>query len=366
VGALLVGVIVTGWTRWILSPDFRPTSTGSDRFTGWQPIAAQSIQYLLFLSALGVVWRRLIRPVIRERRLSFDGMLVISGCLAWFYEPMGAMFNVALVYNAHLPNMGSWAQFIPFWHTPHVRSLVTPPLFDFGAYVWFVAGFAFLAGSALDRIRARFPEVTVPALLAGLFVSCALLDVGFETLIVRSELYAYPASAPAVTLWGGGPYQLPLVSVFGVAALLTGLTAFRSFGRWGRSFPDRGADEPSGRAKASPFVGTLAVIGFTHLWMLATWFVPFNIAAQAAGSAPRLPSYMRDGVCGPGTGRACPTGLRCQPESCMRAEHADSCHCTVCSHILCIEERMLCLTLHCTLAHGRHLRPDFARGGAER
>jgi hypothetical protein len=91
--------------------------------------------------------------------------------------------------------------------------------------------------------------------------------------------------------------------------VLTGLSTFRYFrDDTGLSFVERGVRDLALPPRARQLVSTLAVIGFAHSWVVAAYFVPFTLSvALQADTAPRLPSYMRDGLCGGRTDYACPS-----------------------------------------------------------
>jgi hypothetical protein len=44
-----------------------------------------------------------------------------------------------------------------------------------------------------------------------------------------------------------------------------------------------------------------------HCWYLVGYFMPYNILVVKADTFPKLPSYMRAGICGAGTDYACPS-----------------------------------------------------------
>lgn len=309
IGTVSMAVILSSLARWINSPDFRATPHGPDRFTGWHADAIQVIQIVLFASAAWLIWSYLVRPLIRERTLAFDGMLIIAGCFAGFFETFGSMFNVSLVYNTHLWNFGSWAQFIPGWRTPNAETLVMPILFVFAMYIWFVAGFVFLGCWILGRLQARYPTKSTMTLVTALFGICFALDFAFEFVILRTEIYAYAGIPHDLSLWHGKYYQYPVHSALLGATVLTGLSAFRYFrDDTGLTFAQRGVNDLAIPRQARRFVSTLAVIGFAHFWVVVGYFVPFNLfVALQADTAPALPSYMRDGMCGEGTDYACPS-----------------------------------------------------------
>ncbi|HTK67801.1 MAG TPA: spirocyclase AveC family protein [Pseudonocardia sp.] len=304
-GVLLIAVTVL---RWITSVQFDPTDPGPDVFGGWRLVSAQVIQYGLFGSAMGWVVAKLVLPAVRRRGLTFDGKLVIAGLLGGFVEPLGSYFHIALLYNAHLPNLGSWASLIPGWSTPDAEHFVQPPLFILGAYVWWVAGFAILAGGFLERLGHRFPRRSNLWLFTVLFAVAFVFALVFEAWVVQSEVYVYPAIPAGFALWAGSLHQYSLwTPVFG-AVLLTALAAFRHLRTAdGESIADRGAASLRLQAPARQAASTLAVIGFCHLMLVGAWMVPFNlIIAANPDSTSTLPSYLRDGLCGPGTAHPCP------------------------------------------------------------
>lgn len=304
-GVALIAVTVL---RWVGSAQFGPTDPGPDAFDGWRSVSAQVIQYGLFLSAMGWVLTRLVLPVVRRRELSFDGKLVIAGLLGGFIEPLGSYFHIALLYNAHLPNLGSWASLIPGWSTPGAEHFVQPPLFILGAYVWWVAGFAILAGGFLDRLGRRFPHRGTLWLFSVLCAVAYVFALVFEAWVVQSEVYVYPAIPAGFALWPGTLHQYSLwTPVFG-AVLLTALAAFRHLRTAdGESLADRGTGTLPIPSPARQTLSTLAVIGFCHLMLVGAWMVPFNlIIAAHPDSTATLPSYLRDGLCGPGTAHPCP------------------------------------------------------------
>ncbi|HEY1970095.1 MAG TPA: spirocyclase AveC family protein [Pseudonocardia sp.] len=305
VGVVLIAVTVL---RWIASPWFGPTDPGPDAFSGWRMVSAQIIQYGLFLSATGWVASKLIVPAVRRRELTFDGKLVIAGLLGGFVEPLGSYHHVALLYNAHLPNLGSWASLIPGWSTPDAEHFVQPPLFIVGAYVWWVAGFAILAGRFLSRLDRRFPHRGHLWLFTVLFVVALVFALVFEAWVVQSEIYVYPAIPAGFALWAGTLHQYSLwTPIFG-AGLLTGLAAFRHLRTVdGESIADRGAASLRLPGWARQAMSALAVIGFCHLMLVGAWMVPFNlIIAANPDSTSDLPSYLRDALCGSGTTHPCP------------------------------------------------------------
>src|SRR5262245_976498 len=84
VGALSLVVVIQGWARWLFSDDFKATHPGPDHFASWKHLYLQVFQWFVFSLALLLVWLLLVRPLLRQRTLTFDGMLVIAFFSAWF------------------------------------------------------------------------------------------------------------------------------------------------------------------------------------------------------------------------------------------------------------------------------------------
>ncbi len=76
-GAVLLVVAAQGWLRWFSSDEFgQPIPTGPDRYPYlWylRGLEAASVATTVYLC-----WRFLIRPWIADKKVSFDGKLVIG------------------------------------------------------------------------------------------------------------------------------------------------------------------------------------------------------------------------------------------------------------------------------------------------
>jgi Spirocyclase AveC-like len=104
--------------KWLTGPFFTPVEYGPDSPPTLMKvgiITVMVVQGIAFL-ALGYVW--IVRPLRRERRLGFDGMVFIAFIgFYWFWDPVGNYFALTSSYNAWIPNMGSWVNDIPGWRS---------------------------------------------------------------------------------------------------------------------------------------------------------------------------------------------------------------------------------------------------------
>ncbi len=307
VGIGALALVLSSWIRWITSSDFKATPSGPDEFDGGRLAALRSIEVLSFVVAVFLVYRFLIRPLLRERRLTYDGQIVIIAGTLWFTDPLDNYFNFTFAYNTHFLNMGSWTMKIPGWESPHGNLFPEPILMIGGTYLWWIAGFA-MAGCALLRLlERRRPQMSWLAKLSVVFVAMTAMDFGLEMLAIHLELWAYPAVVKSWSVFAGTRHQFPLYEAFFVGLWCAGLTALRYFrDDRGRSFAERGIDTLKLRPGRSKVVSFLALTGLMHAWMLVAFYVPYSLFAVKADTWAPMPSYMRAGICGEGTEYACP------------------------------------------------------------
>ena len=306
IGLVSTAVVLSTWARWVSSSRFRSIERGPDVLPAAHALAMQILQWGLFIAAVGLIWWCLVRPILKTHALTFDGKLVIAGVLAICYEPLASIFTFSHSYNAELFNRGSWAGFIPLWQTPHSELLVHPPVLIFGMYVCFFAGGPIIGCWILRQLRRRFPTQSNLALTGWLGLAWVGIDVAFEVLILRSEVYAYPTTPRSLTLWAGHSYQLPLLSAVFAGIAVGGFGALRYFlDQDGRSLPERGLDKLPRRGRG--LISGVAIIGCTHAWMIVSWMVPMNLTVALQGeTAPTLPSYLSHGICVDQRSSPCP------------------------------------------------------------
>ena len=72
------------------------------------------------------IWWFIVRPWRRERRITLDGMLLVSMGLMFFQDPLLNYFNTWCTYNTWLFNQGSWSSHIPGWVSPRNRVARSP------------------------------------------------------------------------------------------------------------------------------------------------------------------------------------------------------------------------------------------------
>ena len=103
-----------------------PTSSGclcgADRSADVHEGAFLTFNAILMCIGLPIaIWWFLVRPWRRERRITLDGMLLVSMGLMFFQDPLLNYFNTWCTYNTWLCNRGSWSSNIPGGCRPRNR-----------------------------------------------------------------------------------------------------------------------------------------------------------------------------------------------------------------------------------------------------
>lgn len=308
VGVLCLIVVLTGWVRWVSSADFAPTPHGPDPISTPHLVILRILEVGSLLGAAVIVVIYLIRPLLRERRLTLDGMMIIAMALGWFWDPMANYVNYSFLYNNYAWNYGSWVRFIPGWETPGAPGNFVEPVWVVGAWIWWCFGGAVLLCAILQKLHARRPHWSTLRLFVVLAVVVVAVDLPAESIFLRTQAMVWGGAPASLTLWSGDFYRFPLPESLLVVSFMFGFTAVRYFkDDKGRSFVEKGVDNLRVPSWAKGLVSLCAVIGFLHFWAIVGYNLPLQFVAVKADTFPPLPSYLRSQVCGTGTDYACPS-----------------------------------------------------------
>ncbi|BBW99636.1 spirocyclase AveC family protein [Mycolicibacterium moriokaense] len=294
-GVLWVVFIGQVFIRWMTSTDgsFGPaTIPGPDEFDTWRLVAMRVIEGISVAIMVAMAWICLVRPWLQNRRIGLDGMLFIAATLAAPIDPLINYFHWTFAWNSHAINWGSWGHLFPLSNAPHYAE----------GFVWFVPqyvylglGFAMIECGVILILRQRYPAISnVKAfgIAAGLTF---LVDVCVEYLFILTEIYAYPRTIGAFTLFAGSQYQFPVYESLFVTAYATGFTLLRMSAYddpGGLSFVERGIHRVRPRARF--LVRQLALVGFCAFWAAVTYFLPWSWLSVSVDSdvTGLLPSYL--------------------------------------------------------------------------
>jgi hypothetical protein len=305
VGLLFVLFQAYVYIRWFSGPDFHHPSTGTDPVPSIVKLWAWMVQIATIVGICAVIWW-VARQVRRERRLTFDAILLIAWTSVMWQDPVLNYIRPQLFYNSYLISFGSWVEGIPGWISPNGGNLPSP-LFMSGFGYFCCLFFSIGITGAMRAAKRRIPSLGVPGLLMVAMVTGFLMDLGYEVFMVRTSLYATPGTVHSLSLWGGERYQFPLYESLFWGFVWAASGALRYFrDDKGRSIVERGAESLLVSQRTQTVLRTFAVIGFLNA-MYLIFNICINFMALQMDQTPTgYPTYLRNDMCGAGTAYACP------------------------------------------------------------
>ena len=188
-GGLLLALQIYVWTRWVTGPYFVRVPQGpSDPPMYMKTMLTINAAAMVILLPLTVYWF-LIRPWVRERRFTLDGLLFVSCALFFFQDPFLNYVNTWCTYNAWLWNRGSWSSHVPGWVSPEEpgRQVAEPLLINATGY-GMVMFFAIAGCWLMRRMKNRWPGMSNLKLMLATYA--AALTAGVRATITTVGAYA--------------------------------------------------------------------------------------------------------------------------------------------------------------------------------
>jgi hypothetical protein len=320
VGGALLALQLYVWIRWITGPYFERVASGPDDPPMYMKVPLVANAVLAWIGIPIALWWFIIRPWRREKRITLDGMLMVSMGLMFFQDPLLNYLNTWCTYNTWMPNRGSWSSNIPGWVSPEVpgHQVVEPLLTNVPGYSFGNLLIVMLGCWVMRRIKARWPNVGNAPLIGLALAFNILLDFVMEGLIfLPIGFYVYPGAIRAVSINAGTYYQWPVYEGLMWGGVLTALCCLRFFtDDRGRTVAERGLDHVRGgfgKVQLTRFLAIFAAVS-------ACFFFFYNLPAQWIGMhADPWPedvqkrSYLNGGICGDGTDQPCPNPVLPMP-----------------------------------------------------
>jgi hypothetical protein len=312
-GGALLALQLYVWTRWITGPYFERVPTGPSEPPMFMKIPLIANAVVLWVGLPFALWFFIIRPWVRERRITLDGMLLVSMALMFFQDPLLNYFNTWCTYNTWSFNRGSWSSHIPGWVSPEEpgRQVAEPLLTNVPGYAYGVLLITIVGCWVMRRIKARWPGISNLRLILVTYGISFVFDFVMEGLVMLPiGFYTYPGAIREVSINAGTYYQWPIYEGLmwgGVQAALCCLRFFTD--DRGRTIAERGLDHVRGGFARQQFARFLAIFAAVS----TCFFVFYNVPAQWIGmhSDPWPEdhlerSYFNGGICGDGTDMPCP------------------------------------------------------------
>jgi len=299
-GAVLI-FIVSVLARWILAGYAVPTDPGPDPLPHAAHLIIVWVQWIAMLLGALAFSLIVVKPWMREGRMTTTGMLYLAWLTLFFQDPMMNYTSATVLYNAYMVNLGTWTLgSMPGWTSPHGNNLPEPLLLIVVGYTLIGYSLCFPVLALLNKAREHWPSMSKFRLaLLGIAILIAL-DTLFESLLLRTGVYAYPGGIRAITLFAGQTYQFPMTEGVCYGGLTTGATLVLLLYRddRGHTFVERGIDKLRVGTVARQWVKFLALFAYVHVSMFVVFTVPMQWFATHSDPFPAgYPSYMINGLC---------------------------------------------------------------------
>jgi hypothetical protein len=310
IGAVLIVLELSAVTAWVTGPNFQEIPVGPDQPPQWMRVTLDAIQIVGIVVAALLAWFLLIRPLIRERRLTLNGSFVIAGVLASFWDGLSAAPQMRVNYNSYLFNRGSVLSAVPGVLSPNADGVGQSwPFFAIPAYIILVPSLGALGAFVMRRTRRRFPALNA----VGLIVVCVLVLMTMEFLMeafLLSPLGIYSLEgAPGPALFGDTFHRMPLMEVVhgGMFFAVPGILKYFVNDN-GETIAERGSQTIPGTRRLAT-MRAVAVIGAIHVGFLVTYHLPVMAYAVNSSEFPddvKNRSYFLGNACGESLDIACP------------------------------------------------------------
>ena len=309
-GALSIAVQVYAYSHWIfVSGEATASPHGSTPVPTYMVVSARIFEVAATTGVVLAYWFWIIRPWIRDRRITSDGMLIASFAFVYWQDPIVNYTQNYFVYNSVLFDFGTWTSGIPGWSSPRGNFLAECPLFAGSFYISWAFMAVVVANIIMRRAQARWPQMGKVGLVGVCFAYLAIFDFVTECLMLRLGLFSWPGAIRSWSLFAGHYYQFPIYEPFLLGVWWTTLACFRYFrDDKGRTVAERGVDQLKTTERSKGWVRFLAIVGAQNAMLLLLFNVPaqwFGVHADPWPEDVLERSYLTTGICGPGTTYSC-------------------------------------------------------------
>lgn len=313
IGGAILALQLYVWIRWITGPYFERVPQGPSEPPLYMKIPLMANAVILWAALPFALWFFIIKPWVRERRITLDGMLMVSMGLMFFQDPFLNYFNTWCTYNTWLFNMGSWAPYLPgTTASEEPGAMVAEPLLtNVPGYAYGVLFITIIGCVIMRKIKTRWPNISNFRLIAVTFGLAFVFDFVMEALVMLpAGFYTYPGAIQALSFNAGTYYQWPIYEGLMWGGVQTALCCLRFFtDDRGRTVMERGLDNVRGGFVRQQFTRFLAIFAGVSACFFFFYNVPAIWLGMQADPWPedhQKRSYFNGGICGEGTDKPCP------------------------------------------------------------
>lgn len=310
-GALWLTFMGIVLTRWITGPYFVRVPVGPSDPPMYMKVFLTALQFTMIPAMLALLWWFVLRPWLRERKVTVDGALTLAFCTLFFQDPLSNYFGPWITYNSWSINRGSWVNSIPGWMSYGApgATVVEPPLTIIGLYVVIMTVAVRIGVATIRWSTRRWPHMGKLGLFGICWAAMFVFDVIFEGVIFM-PLGVWTYAGGHFSIFPDSYHAFPLHEAFLVGILLTSYSFLRHFvDDRGRTIVERGSENVTASAAGHGIIRALAIIGAVNAIFLAIYTLPHLVVGAHSrqwNDDIQQRSYFLDGLCGGSTGRACP------------------------------------------------------------
>jgi len=295
---------------WVASGEPKRVEPGPTPLPTYMKVSLFIQQWGLFVGMLALIWFKAIRPKLRDGRVPFDGLMVVSFALMWWSDPLYNYFTPGFNYNAYFVNLGSWIGHTPGWMAPHPTEIPQPLLWLPGVYTCAFFAMVLIVNWAFRKLRAWRPTLSPVSLWLITFVPMMVVGTLWEAAFMVMGSHTYASAIREITLNPGHYYAFPVYQGITASLLYTTWGAMRYFrDERGHSFAERGIDRLDVSERAKGWMRFFAVSGAITGIFFVFYHVPNAMIALRGGAWSddvQHRSYFVTELCGPASDVACP------------------------------------------------------------
>lgn len=287
-------LLLQAWTyaAWLAGGPYSVTQFKTPGSLNWWAARCYEVGFgILFFCLL--TW--VVRRCLRERRFTFDAKLMLAGWSVIWLDAWTNILAPIWMYSSNWVNLNNPLAGFPLPVNPDIGRLPFPLLFHTFCYPLTNLGAALLVCFLMEKLRARWPSMSLVRLLLLVVLIGIGFDLAFEIPMFKLRLWAFPGTPDELALFSGDSTKFPIWEMIPAGIGFASFGALRFFkDDKGREITERGLEASASWQRT--LISTVAVVGAVNIiWLFCTT----TQALVGFFSAPYkpLPAYLVNDMC---------------------------------------------------------------------
>ena len=286
------------WTllTWLADGPFPVNQYRETGSTSWY--AARIIEVLLILVAL-VMIAGIVRDCRRQRRLTFDAMLLIGLTATIFWDTFVTFIEPIWFYSSNWVNLNDWWGHAPLIQNTTAGTTPFPVLFLGFLYPVGCLGAAMLVTLPMHWAQRRWPDISNGKLVGVAFLSAIPVWFCIDGILVITHLWGGPGmwlALPLISNLLGEGYHWSVMELGYCICWGTFLGCLRFFkDDQGRGLTERGIQGLGPRLRTA--ISVLATITVLNLAVIVLEMPVLFTGFFSSHAYPHYPHHLVNGVC---------------------------------------------------------------------